>query len=609
MNRMTRVLVTAALLSPVTLLPVAASLAQTPAPAPAATASRGSTFSVIVTAGEVPLRCGDSTLYYPVALVKSGDLLQVDGETANWLRVRYPAGVEAIVPADQLTDPVNNVGRLRVPSRLRAPNLNGGAKGSFYQLLQEELPANTELRVTRTIRADDGLPSYYVITPPADARAWISRDAVRRATPDEVAKAAVTAAATPAPAPAPAATETAVAIPTPAPAAVPAPEPAVTATAAPAATTTTTTTNVSSTVTEISSTISTPAPATTTSSSTSAAAALPAPAPAPVNLPAASQPMPAPAPTVPAPAPVAPTTISTTPPPGEASIPMTRPVDEGKDGPVVSPSEIGRTFVPGGTSTTTTTTTTTTTGALVPGSSTVEGLRLNINQLAESFNRVMRQPLATAEFETALAQIETFRASLSSSARDQKLSAALGGYADALRLRMELRDAKRSSEASLQGSTLTGTDLGNRVIELERQRIYNVIGRLVRSTVYSGDRVPLLYRVMSPEPGSARTLGYLLPDDKFDLPAKLEQVVGIIGQIRPEESLRTNLIVPSRVDVVSLAPIVVSPDIPGVVLPRTERDRTPVQTPTTAPELAPQSVPQMPVQRVPGESPAEPEKP
>jgi len=242
-------------------------------------------------------------------------------------------------------------------------------------------------------------------------------------------------------------------------------------------------------------------------------------------------------------------------------VPVAQPVrDEGKDGPFEP--------VPPPGTTVTRTTTTTTTGALVPGSVGVENLRLNLNQIAETFNRVNKQPLATAEFETAIAQIEAFRATLGTSEREVKLSNALEGYAQALRLRVQLRESQKAGQTAVKEGTLQGTELGKRVVELERQRVYNVIGRLVRSTVYDGDRVPLLYRVMSPEPGAARTLGYLLPSEKFDLVNKLEQVVGIIGEVRPEESLRTNLIIPRRVDVVSLAPIVVSPDIPGVVIGR-----------------------------------------
>ncbi|MFO0491649.1 MAG: SH3 domain-containing protein [bacterium] len=524
---MTRLVLSAVLLVGAGLLPAGVVV-----PSAAAQPKRVEPFVVVVTASEVPIRCGDSTLYYPVAAVKSGDALVVDGETAGWLRVQYPAGVEAFVPAEQVTVVRDGAGKLAVPSRLRAPNVNGGVRGSYFQLFEQDLPAGTPLKITRSERGEDGKVTHFAVVPPAGARGWISRDAVRRANEQESARAlAGPSAGAPAAVPAPA--------PAPVPGAwsgggvegvVPAPAPVVPAVV--------------------------PGAGPGTTSRTSAVLGVPASEAGDGGSSAGPAPTPAPSPT-----PTSAATPAVSAPAASAAVAVAQPVgDEGKDGPFEP--------VPPPGTTVTRTTTTTTTGALVPGSVGVENLRLNLNQIAETFNRVNKQPLATGEFETAIAQIEGFRATLGTSERDIKLSNALEGYAQALRLRVQLRESQKAGQTAVKEGTLLGTELGKRVVELERQRVYNVIGRLVRSTVYDGDRVPLLYRVMSPEPGAARTLGYLLPSEKFDLVNKLEQVVGIIGEVRPEESLRTNLIIPRRVDVVSLAPIVVSPDIPGVVIGR-----------------------------------------
>lgn len=562
MVRMTRLVLSAVLLVGAGLLPAGVVV-----PSAAAQPKRVEPFVVVVTASEVPIRCGDSTLYYPVAAVKSGQTLVVDGETAGWLRVQYPAGVEAFVPAEQVTVVQDGAGKLAVPSRLRAPNVNGGVRGSYFQLFEQDLPAGTPLKITRSERGEDGKVTHFAVVPPAGARGWISRDAVRRANEQESARAlAGPSAGAPAAVPAPA--------PAPVPGAwsgggggggegvVPAPAPVVPAVV--------------------------PGAGPGTTSSTSAVLGVPASEAGDGGSSAGPAPTPAPSPT-----PTSAATPAVSAPAASAAVAVAQPVgDEGKDGPFEP--------VPPPGTTVTRTTTTTTTGALVPGSVGVENLRLNLNQIAETFNRVNKQPLATGEFETAIAQIEGFRATLGTSERDVKLSNALEGYAQALRLRVQLRESQKAGQTAVKEGTLQGTELGKRVVELERQRVYNVIGRLVRSTVYDGDRVPLLYRVMSPEPGAARTLGYLLPSEKFDLVNKLEQVVGIIGEVRPEESLRTNLIIPRRVDVVSLAPIVVSPDIPGVVIGRGGG-----QAPAEAPKTEP--VPVAPA--APATPEPEPEKP
>jgi hypothetical protein len=547
--------------------------------------SQAEPYVVVVTAESgVPLRAGDSTLFYPVASVKAGDMLLVDGEASGWLRVAYPQGLEVFVKAEDASEPdAANTTRLNKPSRLLAPNLNAGARASFMQALSADLPSGTNLKVTRIIRSESNAVTHYAVAAPSEARAFISREAVRRATADEQAQfqarqvvisqgPATAAGAEPAPAPST----------TAAGAAGPASDGGVreiTGASAPAATTSTTTTATTTDPTTRVTTIQT-----VTTTTTPAAASTPSSTPSALGvIGSASQ--------------------------QATEIPMTVPVAGQGQGVVTQvpaepagqpASEQPASSQPAGTVSVTSTVTTTTTAPTLT-------FTQSIDQLAATFNRVSKQPIMTAELEPAIAHFEAFKTTLSGSERDRRIAAALQSYIDALRLRMDLRESMKTAQANAQSGQLIGTPLGQRVVELERQRVYNVIGRLVRSTVYDGNRVPLLYRVMSPEPGSARTLGYLLPDEKFDLPNKLEQVVGIIGELRPDASLRTNLITPRRVDVVSLDPIVISPDIPGVVLTPAQRQQ---QAP--APQAPAQRAPAQPVpttlpggvQEVPAEVPA-----
>jgi hypothetical protein len=552
-------LVRAALASTLVLPVLGASLlpadvARALSPAALAQAQRVEPYVVAVTATEVPIRCGDSTLYYPVATSKAGDLLLVDGETTGWLRVAYPQGIDCFVPADEVATPTQEGGvlttRLTKPSKLKAPNASAGVKGSYFHVYDAELPVGTLLRVTREVKDQDGKVSHYAVAAPAGARGFISREAVRRATADESAK--LMAQLTPGSGtPAPAAPSTAavnpIAPPTPAASAPTAPAEISMATPA-TGTTPATSTTTSALPIAIPTTPTTPTTTPSTGASAPAsggvveitgAGAVPTPTDVPGTIPVAAQgqttPTPTPTPTpaatptpTPTPAPITPTPAPATTPPAP-----TPPAPPARTLPVLTTANMPQ----------------------------------SLGELAATFNRVQRQPLMEAELEPAIVQFEAFRAQLGASERDRKLAGALQGYIDALRLRLDVRESTVRAQSLTQTKALTDTELGQQIIALERQRVYNVIGRLVRSTVYDGGRVPLLYRVMSPEPGAARTLGYLLPDERFDLPSKLEQVVGIIGDIRPEPALRTNLIDPRRVDVVSLSPIVVSPDIPGVVLP------------------------------------------
>jgi hypothetical protein len=523
-------------------------------------------YVAIVTQSGIPIRANNSIYFYPLTFTKPGDALVVDGESANWLRVMYPAGLRALAGGDEVQDIGGGKVRLTRASRLKAPNANGGAKGAFLGAVEGELPVGTELKVSDAVKDDSGKVTFYWVEAPASARGWISRDAVRKATDAEaqpvLAKMSPAVAAapggTPAPAGTPATTESPAAMKDGTPSVPPAP-PATNPTTAATGSTPAAPTG------EQPKTVNPPAVPTTT-----------APVPGTTASPTGTQPVtPPPATNPPAANPVA------TPPGME--IPATVPV--GDKEPVK------------------------TTAAVSSGPMTMDGLKA-------LYDRVRTQPAATAELDQAIAEFEKFKGTLSGTAHDTAVGKQLDAYISVMKMRKDIRDAQSANAAINRDTELMKSDVGKRVIELEKQRVYTLIGRLVRSTVYDGGRTPELYRVMSPEPGSARTLGYLLPDPKFDYSNKLDQVVGIIGELRPDESLRTNLIVPKRVDVVSLAPIVMSPDIPGVVVKK-PADGQPAATPqkdkpATDPAKPATDLPKLPANTAPAVAPTpggQPEKP
>lgn len=530
-----------------------------------AAATRVDPYVVVFTAGEVPVRAGSSTIYYPIVFPKPGDTLVVDAETTGWLRVMYPASVRALVMADEAQESGSGKVRLTRASKLKAPNANSGIKGAFLGVQDAELPIGTEFKVTDTIKDDSGKVTAWAVEPPTTARGWISREAVRRATDSEAAPVLAKLASGPV-------TNTAPAVPaaTP-PKAEPAPVPAAETTPA---------------VTPAVQTPAPTAPPATDPVANPTATTPPATTPPAANPPATTPPVANPPVVIPtiAPPPEGQPAKPVATPPG-MEIPATVPVGD-KDGPSGTPVRTAPIAV------------------------------TNLDTLKELYNRVRAQPAASAELDQAIAEFERFKGTLSSSPRDVALGKQLDAYISAMKMRKEVRDLQNANAALNRDTELMKSEVGKRVIELEKQRVYNVIGRLVRSTVYDGGRAPELYRIMSPEPGSARTLGYLLPDPNFDYANKLEQVVGIIGDIRPDESLRTNLIVPKRVDVVSLAPIVMSPDIPGVVVPRGGKAPAPTApapvpapapTPTPGGEVKPEiEMPKLPATTPPAVAPPAP---
>lgn len=215
--------------------------------------------------------------------------------------------------------------------------------------------------------------------------------------------------------------------------------------------------------------------------------------------------------------------------------------------------------------------------------------------LVALYNRVRQQPVESADLDEAIGEFRAYLDGLTPADRERSSSKNLDRYAKAMELRRELRDDVTTTAAARQSIDSRVVELRRRVTELEGQRVYTMIGRLVPSVVYDGESLPRLYRVESPEPGSARTLGYLQPDEKLDLAGKLGVVVGIEGEVRFDEALRANIIVPRKIDQISLAPVdgrVISNELVRKSTTTTTTTTTPAR-PTTAPAPArtPESAP------------------
>lgn len=403
--------------------------------APAAAAEP---YAAVVARDDTPLRSGPAVLHYPVANLKRDTLLSVDGEESGFLRVSYPAGIKAFVKAEDLAgEPkAGEAAKLHKGSRLRAANATAGDRGSWYPLLEKELAPGAELKVLDVVKGDDGKTTMYAVAAPAEARGWINKELVRRATPEEAARLAAASAP--------------VAAPT-APGAVSQGTDATTGTLVPASG-------------------GTLSPASNTD----------------------------------------PATVREVPP--AATPPAAQPVP-------AKPSPI--------------------------------------DGLVAMYERVRQQPLNEAELEPALA---AFNAEIVKS--DTRTAKYLQRYADVMQIRLDLRGDVKNAEATKAAIEAQQISIAKQVEQLDKNAIYTAIGRLMPSTVYDGIRLPKLYRLVTAEPGNARTIGYLRPDASLDLDNKLNRVVGVIGESRIDEALRAMLLTPSRVDLLNITPTVMStPDV------------------------------------------------
>ncbi len=106
--------------------------------------------------------------------------------------------------------------------------------------------------------------------------------------------------------------------------------------------------------------------------------------------------------------------------------------------------------------------------------------------------------------------------------------------------RQEILDTLRRAEAAEQ------TDHARTVVPDapdpdEAPAQFTAVGRLMPSTVYDGQSLPLLYRVVDASP-SARTLAYVAPNDELNIAAMLNRLVGVVGETTYNRTLKLQVI-------------------------------------------------------------------
>lgn len=119
-----------------------------------------------------------------------------------------------------------------------------------------------------------------------------------------------------------------------------------------------------------------------------------------------------------------------------------------------------------------------------------------------------------------------------------------------LNIRLKTRDQRRAIAQALATADAQSVELNQKMQQWNTSRVYALVGRLMLSGVYTGEHLPLLYRVRAPDPvtGFDRTIGYVAPKDGQDLRPYLGRVVGVIGDPVRDQSLALPVLSPSKID-------------------------------------------------------------
>ncbi|TVQ61590.1 MAG: hypothetical protein EA378_07480 [Phycisphaerales bacterium] len=461
-------------------------------------------YVAVVTSERVPLRSGDMRQFYQVAELEQGKMLLVVAESGDWARVRYPSGLRAYLAQEDGVVDGQTLTLIR-PSRLRAVNqANADPTASWKPLLAEPLPVNTALPLVGRISSRTNR-EFYLVEAPAQAVGYVTRSALRRATEAEASsfQAQRMSAA-----------------------------------------------DQASRSTDRDADRSEERPA-------QAEPSAPAEEASPTPEPAA--PRDSPREPVRAPAPEPATEPEDDEEDDELLEPMVRPGDEPapSDDPARRPimgdlarerpapvaredePEVIEQRAP---------------GALERAAETpeepAEPAVMSINDLEAAFQAVLAQPVLEAEVDELLTEIRRVRATIDGDAVNERLRAGLDRRIAMLELRRDYRRTLRQSESSAIDLEASEERLARRIEDLARTDVYAVIGTLQASSVYDGQRLPLLYRVRSVGDGPVRTLGYIAPTEDLDLLSKLGRIVGVVGFVERDTQRNILMLRARRVNVI-----------------------------------------------------------
>lgn len=116
-----------------------------------------------------------------------------------------------------------------------------------------------------------------------------------------------------------------------------------------------------------------------------------------------------------------------------------------------------------------------------------------------------------------------------------------------LQMRVEVQDKIRELQEMKDRLAERKQGVADLDLAMKKRRPYDAMGRLLASTVYNGDRLPLLYKLT--DSTSGYTLAYVVPGPSTKPSEALGLLVGIKGKRSYDETLRVNLITPDTIEV------------------------------------------------------------
>ncbi|MFK7760230.1 MAG: hypothetical protein AB8C13_09825 [Phycisphaerales bacterium] len=172
----------------------------------------------------------------------------------------------------------------------------------------------------------------------------------------------------------------------------------------------------------------------------------------------------------------------------------------------------------------------------------------SLESLEASFTSA--RSMSRADLDEALPELLAEFTRTRESISEESEAAAIDQRIEWIKIRIQTRDQRRAIAQALATADTQSIALGQKMELWNTTQVYSMVGRLMLSAVYTGDNLPLLYRIQSPDPitGRERTVGYIAPMKDGDLRRYLGRIVGVVGRPVRDDALAMSVLTPTRVD-------------------------------------------------------------
>ncbi|MFI4882410.1 MAG: hypothetical protein ACIAQU_07485, partial [Phycisphaerales bacterium JB064] len=166
----------------------------------------------------------------------------------------------------------------------------------------------------------------------------------------------------------------------------------------------------------------------------------------------------------------------------------------------------------------------------------------SLEALSAAFDAVRRQGTLEAEVDELEAAFQRVLANTPDNQENASTRAWLQQRLSLLEIRKQLQQTLQEVAEAKARLEAGNEQSAEAMAQLQAGRIYDYVGKLEKSAVYNGDRLPLMYRLVSVGEGIPRTLGYIEPREGLELDRKLGVLVGITGGATQRADLRLSTI-------------------------------------------------------------------